>query len=159
MNLKGELIVTLPKYGDEFDIEAFLQDKAGWILKHQRRMENMQKKIRLPNTREMYIEQKDLFLKEIQKRINFFNSLYGFSYGKVRIGNQTSVWGSCTRAGNLQFNIKLRYLPKAAIDYVVVHELCHLKEHNHGPRFWALVEKTVPNHKKLRGVLREYIIG
>ncbi len=159
MNLKGELIVSVPKYGGMHFVEEFLRDKASWILKHHRRMEKLQEKTVLPHEEEVYVKNKNIFLKQLTERLDFFSALYGFSYGKVRVRNQTSLWGSCTRAGNLQFNFKLSYLPKEAIDYVVVHEICHLKEHNHSPRFWALVEKTIPNHKKIRKMLRGYILA
>lgn len=159
MNLKGELIVSVPKYGGMHLVEEFLRNKAAWILKHHRRMEKLQSKTVLSHEKETYVKNKSLFLKQLTERLDFFSALYGFSYGKVQVRNQTSLWGSCTRAGNLQFNFKLSYLPKEAIDYVVVHEICHLKEHNHSPRFWALVEKTIPNHKKIRKMLRGYILA
>jgi predicted metal-dependent hydrolase len=76
----------------------------------------------------------------------------------IRIRNQTSLWGSCTRTGNLQFNYKLVYLPKRSVDYIVVHELCHLKEHNHSQRFWKLVEKMIPDYKQIRRSLRQYVM-
>ncbi len=158
MNVDGGLVVTLPRYGGEHLVESFLRDKAAWILKHLRRMKRLSTKIILTHSREEYARNKDAFLSAVTQRLEFFNSLYQFRYNRISIRNQTSLWGSCTRAGNLQFNYKLSHLGREAIDYVVVHELCHLKEHNHGPRFWKLVEKTIPNYKAIRKSLHGYIL-
>jgi len=158
MNMQGLLTVTLPRFGGEHLVESFLRQKAKWILKHTHRMKRLSDKTVLKHSREEYEANKGVFLESITKRVEFFNSLYQFSYKKISIRNQTSLWGSCTRGGNLQFNYKLSSLPKETIDYVVVHEICHLKEHNHGSRFWELVSKTVPNHKIIRKSLRGYIM-
>jgi predicted metal-dependent hydrolase len=68
----------------------------------------------------------------------YYNEHYHFRYNRVSIKMQISRWGSCSRYGNLNFNYGLINLPQELADYVVVHELCHLKEMNHGPKFWAL---------------------
>lgn len=159
MNINGGLMVTLPRFGGERLVEPFLREKSAWILKHLRRMKKFDGKTVLKISPQEYKQNKNAFLRAITGRVEFFNSLYNFQYGKISIRNQTSLWGSCTRAGNLQFNFKLSYLPQPSIDYVVVHELCHLKEHNHGKRFWKLVEKTIPNHKIIRRSLRQYIMN
>lgn len=159
ITLRGSIVVTVPRFGDERLAKQFLMEKAQWILKHLARIDRLRSKTVLEHSPAEYEKNKDQFLVFIRKRIDFFNSMYRFSYRKIRIGNQTSLWGSCTRAGNLQFNYKLRHLPEKLIDYVVVHELCHLKEHNHGRNFWALVSKTVPNHKEIRRMLRGYIMN
>lgn len=155
---KDGLVVTIPSPWHERFVEQFLREKSNWILKHIHRMEKFDNKITLKISKEEYEKNKTIFLKTIISRVEFFNSLYNFHYKKISVRNQTSLWGSCTRAGNLQFNYKLSLLPREAIDYVVVHELCHLKEHNHGARFWNLVEKTIPNHKTIRKSLRGYVM-
>lgn len=91
----------------------------------------------------------------IHDRLQHYNEIYGFKYNKVTLRNQQTRWGSCSSKGNLNFNWRLIMAPIEVIDYVVVHELCHLKEMNHSRRFWALVEKTFPDHKKWRKWLKE----
>ena len=85
-------------------------------------------------------------LERIRARLDFFAPRLGVVPGRVAIRDQKSRWGSCSRKGNLNFNWKLVMAPPQALDYVVVHELCHLHEFNHSPRFWALVESQLPDY-------------
>lgn len=80
--------------------------------------------------------------------------LLGVAYGRVRVKEQTSLWGSCTRDGNLNFNRRLLAAPPEVLDYIVIHELAHRLEMNHSPRFWAHVARLCPDHKERRRWLR-----
>ncbi len=91
----------------------------------------------------------------ILQRLSYYNQFYGFKYNQVSVKNQRSRWGSCSRLGNLNFNYRLWELPTELADYVVVHELCHLQEMNHGPSFWNLVAQTVPDYFDRRRALRK----
>ena len=86
-------------------------------------------------------------LKRIRQRLDYFAPRVGRAPGRVAIRDQKSRWGSCSRKGNLNFNWKLIMAPPQALDYVVIHELCHLWEFNHSPRFWALVEAQMPEYE------------
>lgn len=79
---------------------------------------------------------------------------FGFAFGRVAIKEQKSRWGSCSRSGNLNFNWRLLLAPLAVLDYVVMHELAHLGEANHGPRFWALLATVCPEHRERRRWLK-----
>ena len=89
----------------------------------------------------------------ILAKLEELNRHYGASYGKVAIRNQRTRWGSCSKRGNLNFNYRLIFLPPVLLDYVVVHELCHLREFNHSPRFWSFVEEMIPDHRARRKAL------
>jgi len=67
-------------------------------------------------------------------------------YSRLTVRGQRSRWGSCSSSGALSFNWRLVLAPHDVLDYVVVHEVCHLVEHNHGPRFWRLVEQRRPGY-------------
>lgn len=91
----------------------------------------------------------------VHEKLRKFNAYYCFKYKKVFIKNHTSRWGSCSKKGNLNFNYRIVHLPPDLADYLVVHELCHLKEFNHGEKFWKLVAETIPDYKKRRLALRK----
>jgi predicted metal-dependent hydrolase len=92
----------------------------------------------------------------ILARLRELNEYYKLHYGKVAIRSQRSRWGSCSKKGNLNFNYQIAALPPELMDYVIVHELCHLKHFNHSPSFWSLVAEVLPNHKNLRLSLRKH---
>ena len=73
---------------------------------------------------------------------------------KLSIGNQKRIWGSCSRKGDIRLNWRLAMMPFAVMEYIVVHELCHLKVHGHCAKFWKTVEGVLPDYKKHRKWLR-----
>lgn len=75
---------------------------------------------------------------------------------RLRIGNQKTLWGSCSARGVVSLNWRLVAAPKPVFEYVVVHELCHLVEHNHGRRFWDLVASLLPDYRERRGWLKRH---
>ena len=83
----------------------------------------------------------------IPKRVRFWAERMGESYGNITVKNQKKRWGSCSSARNLNFNRRLIMAPEAVVDYVVVHELCHLRHMNHSKEFWDEVEKILPDYK------------
>lgn len=88
-----------------------------------------------------------LALERIRERIAFYQPKIGGEFGRVTVRDQRSRWGSCSSKRNLNFNWKLILAPKQALDYVVVHELCHLHEFNHSPRFWRLVKAQMADYE------------
>lgn len=81
---------------------------------------------------------------------------HGFKYGKLRIKNQKTRWGSCSAKGNINLNLRLMMAPDAAIDYVIIHELCHLRELHHNAAFWALVESYCPDFHHWNAWFKEH---
>jgi predicted metal-dependent hydrolase len=79
-----------------------------------------------------------------------------FEYGKIFIKNQRTRWGSCSSKKNLNFNYRIALLPAELQDYLVVHELCHLQEFNHGKKFWDLVGGQIPGYKELDKRLKTF---
>ncbi|MEX0917594.1 MAG: M48 family metallopeptidase [Candidatus Paceibacterota bacterium] len=103
-----------------------------------------------------YTTHKEAARELVHARLAHFNQHYNLTYKRVAIRNQRRCWGSCTSLGNLNFSYRLLFLPPELADYVIVHELCHLKELNHSPNFWALVSETMPEYKIHRKTLRQY---
>ena len=95
-------------------------------------------------------------LERIRERISFYHPRIGGETGRVTVRDQRSRWGSCSAKHNLSFNWKLILAPAEALDYVVVHELCHLHEFNHSPRFWRLVEAQLPQYEVWKKWLKNH---
>lgn len=150
----GEVVVTLPKRMPVFAVIPFLHFKADWIMEHLTKIRRHPVPRHKKLTKKDYEEHKESALRLAKDRVAFFADLYGFSYRSVSVRDQKSRWGSCSRKGNLHFNYRIVLMPEDVRDYIIVHEICHLKEFNHSTRFWNLVEKTIPNHKVLRKSLR-----
>ena len=93
----------------------------------------------------------------IPNRVKELSQLHNFKYNSIKIKNLSSRWGSCSAKKNLSFNLKLMYFNYQVIDYVIVHELCHLKELNHSKKFWKLVEDIIPNYKEYKIQLNKLI--
>jgi predicted metal-dependent hydrolase len=83
----------------------------------------------------------------LRERVVALNKPTGYAWSRIRIADQATRWGSCSTRGTLSFNWRLLMAPPEILDYVVIHELAHLKEMNHSPRFWALVEAQCPHYK------------
>ena len=102
---------------------------------------------------------KQLFINIVTDKIHelckFYAHKHNFSYKKIFIKGLKTKWGSCSSLKNLNFNWKIVFAPKSVVEYLVVHELCHLKEMNHSKKYWKLVEEIYPNYKEQRLWLRK----
>jgi len=90
------------------------------------------------------------------KRVAYYHSLTGGHYTKITIRDQKTRWGSCSSNGTLSFNYRLMYAPPRILDYVVVHELCHLTHMNHSKEFWNMVASIMPEYKTYRQWLKDH---
>lgn len=89
------------------------------------------------------------------ERLDLYAPQVGVSYNSYAISSAGTRWGSCTVAGNIRLNWKLIHYPLALLDYVVIHELAHLREMNHSPRFWAVVGEVFPDYEGAKAALRK----
>lgn len=105
-----------------------------------------------------YLRHKDAARSLVLERIALYNVRGQFRFGRISIRNQKTRWGSCSRRGNLNFHYKLVLLPLPLVDYVIVHELCHLIEFNHSPAFWMLVEAMLPDHQARKRALAHHAV-
>lgn len=94
--------------------------------------------------------------RKIEERVAFYHPLTGGRYTSVTIRDQKSRWGSCSSRGTLSFNYRLIFAPLPVLDYVVVHELCHLTHMNHSREFWDKVASIMPEYKVHRQWLKDH---
>lgn len=150
----GRLVLTLPEKADLTRIPRFIHAHSAWIERSVRRFAHKKK---LPGGVKDYKENREKALALIQERLEHFNTHYRLKYGKVTVRDSRTRWGSCSKKGNLNFSYKLVHLSPELCDYVVVHELAHLKHFDHSPEFWATVAETIPSYKALRRELRTLV--
>lgn len=151
------IIVTTPHRIGQSTIDKFISEKKDWIIKKVKYFKDINNdKFSLNLSRKDYLKHKDNALVKIKSRIEFYIKIYDYPFNNVCVKNQKTRWGSCSSKGTLSLNYKLIFLPNEIMDYIVVHEICHLKEMNHSKNFWLLVEKTFPNHKQIRINLKKY---
>ncbi|MDO8584025.1 MAG: SprT family zinc-dependent metalloprotease [bacterium] len=149
----GRVILTIPKRCSRDVAARFVERHARWIASRLERFQKRRARLTVIPGRH-FEEEKERALAFAEEHLKRLNAAYGFTYHLVRVKNQKSKWGSCSRKGAINVNYKILYLPPLLVDYLLVHELCHLKEMNHGPRFWQLVGQTVPDYKERRKQLR-----
>lgn len=145
--------VSVPWGFDEAAVEKFLIEKAEWLLGKLSFFKN-KNSIVPSGDRKDYLKNKELARQIAETKLRYFNNFYGFDWKNVSIRNQKTRWGSCSGKGNLNFSYRIVYLGEEICDYIIVHELCHLREFNHSKKFWALVGKAVPDYKKIRKRLK-----
>jgi len=150
----GQVNVTVPRLITIKMAETFVQQKAYWIIKTIEKIKQNTIPLEERNKNINYNLYKLKAEGLIKKRIRYYNQFYGYVYNRISIKQHKSRWGSCSSQRNLNFNYRIIFLPPELADYIVVHELCHLKEMNHSPRFWRLVAQIIPNYKEHEKVLK-----
>lgn len=152
------IILRAPLYMTDEAIDRFIKEKSGWIDKHmsERRAKEQEKADVPPKklSREEINELADKAVEKIPPKAERFAAMLGVTYGGITIRCQKTRWGSCSSAGNLNFNCLLMLCPERVIDYVIIHELCHRKEMNHSKSFWAEVERAMPDYKEAKAWLK-----
>ncbi len=153
---KAEIIVRVPLRMSKHDIERFLSGKSNWIEKTLEKVKIGNESTYLPPLTKDELSLITKRAKEyISSRVSFFADSMGISYGRVCIRHQKTRWGSCSAKGNLNFNCLLMLCPLDVIDYVVIHELCHIKHLNHSKNFWNEVERYLPDYKTHKKWLKD----
>lgn len=149
----GALEVRSPLFVSRRTIDNFVLSHTAWIDK-----QRIRKKQRLAEhealTKEKINELK-LKAKEIlPKKVQYYSALMGLKPNSVKITSAKKRFGSCSSKGGICFSYRLMLYPNDAIDYVVVHELAHLKHHNHSKQFYELVRQYIPNYKEKEKILK-----
>lgn len=151
-------MVTAPIRASDFFIASFVARHTGWIEKMLVKIQKRKTNWFVPEgvANDSFSACKKQAKAFILARLERYRDIYGLSYRRVSVKNMRSRWGSCSRGKNLNFHYRLLFLPVWLADYVIVHELCHLKHLNHSKQFWELVALTIPDHRTARQELRRY---
>jgi len=154
---EGRLIVRAPLSASDAQIDRFVERHRRWIETHLARAR--ERATELAGVEPLTQQELRTLARQaavvIPKRVRFYAEKVGVTYGRITIRCQKTRWGSCSAAGNLNFNCLLMLAPPEVLDSVVVHELCHRKEMNHSPRFYAEVLRVYPEYHKWNRWLKE----
>jgi predicted metal-dependent hydrolase len=171
--------VTVPRRGSKREAEAFAARERAWIEKQQRRAERERERregerrttndeprttndeprtsIDRSELQPAIVDERalrDRAKGELPRRLLELSAQHGLTVSRVTIRNQRWRWGSCSRRGHICLNWRLVEMPEPVRDYVLIHELMHLKRMDHSPAFWKLVAAACPAYKEARAWLR-----
>lgn len=164
INTDASIIVRAPKGISSHQLQILLQSKKAWIYaQHAKIKEQLascppkQELTPLKQNQYRHLEKRyrQAASRYIPERVAFFQPQTGGHYERITIRDQKTRWGSCSNNGTLSFNYRLMLAPMKILDYVVVHELCHLTHMNHSKDFWNLVEHILPDYKISKKWLKE----
>ena len=136
-----EVIVRTPLSKDNSEIKKIIQNKASWIFK---------KQLEFKKRTDVNFIPKKYTKRFLLTQVNSYAGKVGITPSKVNIKKMRTRWGSASKNNVINLNEHLLKAPKGAIDYVILHEICHLKIRNHSHRFWELVKKFMPNYMENR---------
>ncbi len=157
----GQITVRVPLRTGDREILHLLTDRQHWIItKYLQQREKQESKPvsdltelqRAELTKRYIAAAKDYF----PKRAAYFRQFTGGIYHRITIRDQKTRWGSCSARGTLSFNWRLMLAPPSVLDYVVVHELCHLTHMDHSAAFWQAVEAAYPDYRTARQWLKDH---
>lgn len=151
----GSVIVRAPVGTRDKTVEEFVQRNSLWLQKAKKKVED-KKEIR----KEASSEEERLLRKKakelLPKKVEYYSVLAGVSPKRITITGARTRFGSCSGKNSISFSFYLMRYPEEAIDYVVVHELCHIIHHNHSKAFYKEIEKILPDYKEREKLLRAY---
>lgn len=138
-------------------VEKILKDKFNFIISALKRYEKLAQKY--PDlfdfTESHYRQHRKQSQELIKSKVDYYCRQHNFQYNRISIRNQSTRWGSCSSKGNLNFSYKIIFLLPEEQDYIIVHELCHLREQNHSRDFWNLVEEILPEYKNIHKSIKD----
>ena len=154
---QGKLTVRAPLRTTDAEIRQFLEKHRRWLEKHIMRARELEqakagvRKLTAAETAGLKKKAKQV----LPERVAYWAPLIGVRPGRIAVRCQKTRWGSCSTKGNLNFNCLLMLAPDDVVDYIVVHELCHLKHMNHSRNFYAEIEKVLPDYRQHQQWLKE----
>ena len=153
----GQVEIRAPLRTSDAEIRRFLETHRRWLEKHLQKAQALQQAkagVRKLTGAEI-AELKKKAKRVLPERVAYWAPQIGVKPGRIAIRCQKTRWGSCSAKGNLNFNCLLMLAPDGVIDSIVVHELCHLKHMNHSKRFYAEIEKVLPDYRQHQQWLKD----
>ena len=164
IQVNSDLSVTVraPYSASEKDIEEILKKKEAWISRHIEKIKKTKERFEAEPTekltREKVIALAEEALKVIPERVEYFAKVIGVTYGKITVRNQKTRWGSCSiHSKKIRMNLQLAVKSEECVEYVLVHELCHLLEPSHNQRFYDLMSHFLPDWRERKQKLNEKV--
>ena len=158
----GKITVRIPMRASVNSVKEIIEDKKDWLyemyLKQKDKIDtDSLREAERNDPRTAYLEKKyrQAAKRYIYERVEYYIDMIGGHYSSIRIGDQKTRWGSCSNNGTLSFSWRLMLAPPRVLDYVVIHEICHLTYMDHSKNFWDLVSVYDPDYKEHRKWLKE----
>lgn len=152
----GRLTVRAPYSMRNREIEQFVKSRADWIVRARRRQaDRSQNEYRKTPTAAEAAALKEKACAYIPPRVEYFAERMGLYPSAIKISSAATRFGSCSAKNSLNFSWRLMRYPAEAIDYVIVHELAHIRHRNHGKEFYALIGRYLPDYKKRIAILKQ----
>ena len=139
------ITVTVPRGRSMGDAEEFVRSKIEWIKKQLEKMDQYENLQEVPDLNIDLVKAQD----ELFGRLKHFSEKYDLPFRRAMFRCQKTRWGSCSSLNNINLNINIAFLPAHLQDYILLHELCHIRHKNHGKKFWAELDKYVDGKAKL----------
>jgi predicted metal-dependent hydrolase len=153
LDLDGRVRVTIPRGGSRREADAFAQRQAEWIrerVREHRQVREARPTVAVGET----LRLRGIAKGVLSQRLVELAAQHGLAVTRVSIRNQRSRWGSCGRDGHICLNWRLMLMPEWVRDYVLIHELMHLRRMDHSPKYWRLVARAYPRYEAAREWLR-----
>ena len=153
----GDVVVRAPVKTSKVFIDSFVASKSDWIQKSIDKMHKRQEDRKELSLSDDQIKAHKVMASEyLAERSEYFAKLMSVRYKQLKINSANTRWGSCNSKGEINFTYRLILAPKDLVDYVVVHELAHLKEMNHSKKFWSIVSHVMPDYKQRQKLLNDW---
>ena len=158
VDVDGRLRVTIPRGGSRREADAFAGRHIAWVEQQRARLPRHApvSDERREKQREQQRALRERAIRELPPRLNELAARHGVTVSRVSVRNQRSRWGSCGRDGHISLNWRLVLMPEWVSDYVLVHELMHVRRMDHSPAYWLLVAGACPDYRAARQWLRTH---
>jgi hypothetical protein len=150
----GDVRVAVPLRASLVAAESFARSKGDWVMRQLAKLQRRRKQSPM-NAKGVSLPDREEARKVLAIRLKELAGSNGFSYNRLSIRYQKTLWGSCSAKNNISLNARLVLLPDDLRDYVLMHELIHTRIKGHGPHFWKEFEKHMPGCRELKKRLRE----